>query len=207
MVVSVSSFSPSPSRAPRPLEQRHHVAPHQRLAAGDAELVGAEADERGAQPVQLLQRQHLRLRQEGHVLGHAVDAAQVAAVGDRDAQIGDGAAERIDHGRRWTPCGGIAPSGHGFQGRPPRRGQGDRSIAIRTYNLRGRTSRRPSFACRTAPRPASRLRRSTRSSSARCCTTCRRRIVRTFTRRCPIPPGFAHGNQTHSTGDSPGTAP
>src|SRR6185437_11287711 len=35
---------------------------------------------------------------ERHVLGHAVDAAEVAAVGDRDAQIADMPAERIDHG-------------------------------------------------------------------------------------------------------------
>ena len=37
-------------------------------------------------------------RQEGHGLGHAIDAAEVAAVGDRDPQIGDAPAERVDHG-------------------------------------------------------------------------------------------------------------
>ena len=79
-------------------EQRHHVAPHQRLAAGDADFRRAQADEGGAEPVQLLQRQQVPLRQEVHVLGHAIDAAQVAAVGDRDAQVGDGTAERVDHG-------------------------------------------------------------------------------------------------------------
>ena len=39
-----------------------------------------------------------------HVLGHAVDAAEVAAVGDGDAQIGDRAAERVDHARPRHRC-------------------------------------------------------------------------------------------------------
>ena len=45
-------------------------------------------------------RQQLGLGQEGHVLRHAVDAAEVAAVGHRDAQIGDGAPKRIDQRAR-----------------------------------------------------------------------------------------------------------
>ena len=57
-----------------------------------------------AQPVELFQRQNVGLGQEGHVLGHAIDAAEIATVGDRDAQIRDVAAERID--QRWPP-GGI----------------------------------------------------------------------------------------------------
>ena len=77
--------------------QRHHVAPDQRLAAGQPELAHALGDEGRAQPVEFFQRQQIGLGQEGHVLGHAVEAAQVAAVGDRDAQIADGPAERIGH--------------------------------------------------------------------------------------------------------------
>ena len=50
-----------------------------------------------AQPLQLLERQDLGLGQEGHVLGHAIDAAEVAAVRHRDAQVGDVPAERVDH--------------------------------------------------------------------------------------------------------------
>ena len=104
LVVTVSSFSPpSPSRAPRLRNSVDHVAPHQRLAAGDADLVGAQPDEGGAEPVQLLQRQQVPLRQERHVLRHAVDAAKVAAVGDRNAEVGDGPAERIDHGVSLAP--------------------------------------------------------------------------------------------------------
>ena len=50
------------------LDQRHHVATHQRLAAGQPQLLDPEPDERAAQPVKLLQRQQVPLRQERHVL-------------------------------------------------------------------------------------------------------------------------------------------
>ena len=53
-------------------------------------------DEGAAEPVELLERQQVLLRQERHVLRHAVDAAEVAAVRHRDAQIGDRPPERID---------------------------------------------------------------------------------------------------------------
>ena len=81
------------------LDQPHHALAHQGLAAGQAQLLRAQADEGRGDAVQLLERQHLGLRQEGHVLGHAVDAAQVAAVGDRHAQIGHRAAEASIRGR------------------------------------------------------------------------------------------------------------
>ena len=77
-------------------EEGHDALAHQRLAAGDPELLDAEADEGRAEPVELLERQQLGLGQELHVLGHAVDAAEVAAVGHRDAQVGDRARERVD---------------------------------------------------------------------------------------------------------------
>ena len=83
-------------------EQRHHVLAHQRLAARQAQLLDAATDEGSAQTLQLLERQHLRLGQEGHVLGHAVDAAKVAAIRHGDAEIGDVAAERVDHGSSVT---------------------------------------------------------------------------------------------------------
>ena len=78
-------------------EQGHDVAPHQRLAAGQAQLPDAEPDEGAAHPVELLEGQQLRLRQKVHLFRHAIDAAEVAAVGHRYAQIGDGASKRIDH--------------------------------------------------------------------------------------------------------------
>ncbi len=77
--------------------QRHHVAPDQRFAAGEADFSHALGDEGRAQPVELFQRQQIRLGQECHVLGHAVEAAQIAAIGDRHAQVPDGATKRVDH--------------------------------------------------------------------------------------------------------------
>ena len=77
-------------------DQRHDAPPHQRFAAGEPKLAHAPRDESRAQPVEFLERQQIGLRQETHVLRHAIDAAEIAPVGDRDPQIGDGAAERID---------------------------------------------------------------------------------------------------------------
>ena len=54
-------------------------------------------DEGARQPVEFLQVSS-SARQERHVLGHAIDAAEIAAIGDRDPQIGDGAAEGVDQG-------------------------------------------------------------------------------------------------------------
>ena len=79
-------------------EQGHDVPPHQGLAAGDAQLAHALRDEGRADPVELLEGQKVALGQEGHVLGHAIDAAEVAAVRHRDAQIGDRPAERVHQG-------------------------------------------------------------------------------------------------------------
>src|SRR5262249_52294160 len=80
-------------------EQFHHVLADQRLAAGQSQLTDAEADEGTAQPVEFLESQDLRFRQEGHVLRHAVDAAEVAAIRHRNTEIADLAAERVGHGR------------------------------------------------------------------------------------------------------------
>src|SRR6476660_1714544 len=57
----------------------------------------AFGDEHRAEPVKLLEREQVRLRQEGHVLRHAVDAAEVAAVGDRNPDIGHVWGEGVDH--------------------------------------------------------------------------------------------------------------
>src|SRR6185437_837029 len=48
-------------------EQRHHVLANQRLTAGHAKLADTPPYEGGAQTLELLQRQHLSLGQEGHV--------------------------------------------------------------------------------------------------------------------------------------------
>ena len=78
-------------------EQGHDVAPHQRLAAGQAQFLDAEPDKGAAHPVELFEGQQLALRQKIHLFRHAIDTAEVAAVGDRYAQIGDGASKRVDH--------------------------------------------------------------------------------------------------------------
>ncbi len=80
-------------------EQGHDVAPHQRLAAGDAQLARSQPHEGRAQPIELLEGKHVALGQEVHVLGHAIGAAEIAAVGDGDADIAHHAAERIDQRR------------------------------------------------------------------------------------------------------------
>ena len=84
-------------------DQPDHVAPDQGLAAGEPELADPETDEGRAEPVELLERQELGLGQERHVLGHAVDAAEVAAVGDRDPDVADGPPEGVDHHRQLAP--------------------------------------------------------------------------------------------------------
>ena len=80
-------------------DERHNAASHQWLAAGEAELAHAARDKGRAQAVELLEREHLGFRQKRHVFRHAIDAAEIAAVGHRDAQIGDRAAERVDQFR------------------------------------------------------------------------------------------------------------
>ena len=81
-------------------EKRHHIAPHQRLAAGKPQLARSQPDERRAQAIEFLERQDVPFGQEVHVLGHAVDAAEIAAVGHGDAHVGDRATEGIDERSR-----------------------------------------------------------------------------------------------------------
>ena len=84
-------------------EHRHQalqVAPHQRLAAGEADFLHAEAGEQARQARDLLEREHFVVRDElevvvEHLARHAVHAAEVAAVGDRNAQVAQAAPERV----------------------------------------------------------------------------------------------------------------
>ena len=78
------------NRRPRrePLHERGQIAPQQRLAAGQPDLVDAERREDVDQRLDLLEVQDVLARQPHVVLlRHAVAAAQVAAVGDRQAQV------------------------------------------------------------------------------------------------------------------------
>ena len=98
------------------LHQAIQVAPHQRLAAGEADLLHAEADEHAREPRDLLEAEDRLVRQEAvarveHVARHAVRATEVAAVGDRNAQVAHLAAARVGdffRAKRWR---GRDPAG------------------------------------------------------------------------------------------------
>ena len=81
-------------------DQPGDVRPHERLAAGEADRLEPEAlDADPGDPGDLLVGEQLVAGQPLHALfRHAVRAAEVAAVGDRDPQILDAARERIDQG-------------------------------------------------------------------------------------------------------------
>ena len=80
------------------VNQLDHVAPYQRLAPGQAYFRDAPVDERQRQLVQLFEAEHFLAREELHRFGHAIRAAQVAAIGDGQPQIADPPVERIDEG-------------------------------------------------------------------------------------------------------------
>ena len=102
-------------------DQRHQVSADERLAAGQPDLTGPTRDEGAAQALQLLERQEIALRQELHILRHAVDAAKIAAIGDRNADIIDMPAVRVDQRRTrfrgrdersLGVCGGVSWSSY-----------------------------------------------------------------------------------------------
>ena len=121
-------------------KQRHDAAAHQRFAAGKAKLAYAARNEGGAQPVKLLERQQVRFRQEAHVLVHAVDAAEVAAICHRDPQVRNLAPERVDQRRTGNASihGVIKFQGwYGFQ--HPRYPIGRHSVPKAPLSLSGET--------------------------------------------------------------------
>src|SRR3954469_22529810 len=98
------------------------LAAYQRLAAREAGLFFAALDEDAREPCDLLEREDGAIRQERmvgaeHLARHAVDAAEIAAIGHRDAKVVHRARARIDERpagerRRRGACR-IAPN---FQG-------------------------------------------------------------------------------------------
>ena len=83
----------------QPGDEARQIAAQQRLAAGQPDTGHALADEDPGQPIDLLEAQEIRARQPYVLrLGHAVEAAQVAAVGDRHAQRAQWAVECVEHG-------------------------------------------------------------------------------------------------------------
>jgi len=78
------------------IDERHDAASHQGLTAGEAKFTHAAGNKGRAQAVELFQSEDFRLGEKRHVLRHAIDTAEVAAVRHRDAEIRNGAPERID---------------------------------------------------------------------------------------------------------------
>ena len=96
-VVSVRSRS---REARQHLDQLFEIAAQQRLAAGQPDLAHAQVDEDPGDARDFLERQQLGVGQEcvvaaEHLLRHAIDAAEIAAIGDRDAQVAHAAAARV----------------------------------------------------------------------------------------------------------------
>jgi hypothetical protein len=75
--------------------QLHHTGPDGRLAAGQTDLGDAQAGRHAHNCQQLVVAQQLSPRPKAHLFGHAVDTAQIARIGQRDAQVVDAASEAI----------------------------------------------------------------------------------------------------------------
>ncbi len=85
------------------LDQPVDAMPQQRLAAGQADLLHAACGEDTGDARDLFEGQQIGARQERivaaeHRLRHAIHAAEVAAIGDRDAQVAHRPAEGIEEG-------------------------------------------------------------------------------------------------------------
>ena len=88
----VERFALGGGQAREHLDQALDVLAQQGLAAGEADLLDAVFDEQASHALDLFERQQFGVTQEAvvlveHILRHAVDAAEVAAVRDRDTQI------------------------------------------------------------------------------------------------------------------------
>ena len=91
----------SPAARSQLLDQPLDVLAQQRLAAGQPYFANAELDVNPREPHDFLERQKVGVWKERivapeDVLRHAVDAAEIAAVGDRNPQVVHRAAALID---------------------------------------------------------------------------------------------------------------
>ncbi len=81
------------------LDQPGQILPHQRLAAGDAQLVDPQSGRYSRETLDLLERQNFpAIHKLDIVLRHAIKAADIAAVRHTDAQIVVRASEGVDQG-------------------------------------------------------------------------------------------------------------
>ena len=83
------------------LDEPFQVPPDERFAAGEADLLDAKRDEDPHETLDLLEGQDLGTRQELEILaedllGHAVDAAEVATVRDADPQVAQRTLEGVE---------------------------------------------------------------------------------------------------------------
>ncbi len=78
-----------------PAHDLHHVRAHGRLAAGQPELMEAHLGEQPDEQQQLVVLHQLFAGPELHILRHAVDAAQVAPIGQTDAEVVDIASKAV----------------------------------------------------------------------------------------------------------------
>src|SRR5262249_6262418 len=109
-------------------DQARQVVAQERLAAGDPQLLDAEADEDPREARDLLEGGQLGLSEElvalaGDLRRHSVGAAEVAAVGDRDAQVVQRSSEAVGRG------------GGGAQRAPRASGDGIAAILTREYGI------------------------------------------------------------------------
>jgi hypothetical protein len=81
------------------LDEPWEVAPDERLAPGDADLPHPRPDRDPRHTRELLERQERLAREPHRLLGHAVGAPEVAAVGHREPQVVVNASERVDEGQ------------------------------------------------------------------------------------------------------------
>ena len=126
-VVSARSGCPGIARELR--DEQLEVPPEQRLAARQPELLDAVRGERAGESARsprtsaAPRRARNAWSRPNDLLRHAVDAAEVAAVRDRDAQIAERPSERVGGCRAhtWSRSGGFP---HSSAGRDPVPGGG-----------------------------------------------------------------------------------
>ena len=72
-----------------------HTISDERFAAGDADFVHPESDEDAGEMQNLVKRHQGSVWHERHVFGHAIDAPEIADIGDGDSEIRMDAAKPV----------------------------------------------------------------------------------------------------------------
>src|SRR5438309_10438240 len=89
------------------LPQLEDTAPHQRLLAGQPALGHPALDQQIDQCLDFAETEQLVVRQEAHLFGHAITAAEIATVGDRQTDVADPPSKSVDqfarHAEAYSP--------------------------------------------------------------------------------------------------------